>query len=253
MPADFPTTHWTLVQAVQSGGPEEAARAMETLCEGYWYPIYAFLRRSGYAEPDAEDLTQGFFHRLVTEEALQTACQETGKLRSYLLGVLRRLLSDEARREAAQKRGGGAPHVSFDGLGAEERYAVEPEDIRDPEWLFAQSWARQLLTDVREKLRQAPPQRFHTLAWRSIPILRIWYLWYLLLSGVDLPGWIGVPVPSFAGDTGEQRTEPQLLLRGTEGAIREHRGDIDLRRGLVELLGQRVKGLRITAQELQAA
>ncbi len=56
--ADFPTTHWTLVQAVQHGRPEDAAQAMEALCKGYWYPIYAFLRRSGHAAHDAEDLTQ---------------------------------------------------------------------------------------------------------------------------------------------------------------------------------------------------
>jgi len=155
MPASFPTTHWTLVQAVQSGSPDEAARALETLCQGYWYPIYAFLRRSGHREHDAEDLTQAFFHRLVTEEALQTARQETGKLRSYLLGVLKRLLSDQARHDAAQKRGGGVPNVSFDAMGAEERYALEPGDSRDPEWIFTQAWARQLLIDVREQLRQA--------------------------------------------------------------------------------------------------
>lgn len=152
---DFPTTHWTLVRAVQKGSAEEAARAMEDLCKGYWYPIYAFLRRSGRSPHDAEDLTQAFFHRLITEEALLLAEQQEGKLRSFLLAVLKRLLSDHTRHHATQKRGGGRPHVSFDEMEAEERYALEPQDHRDPERLFTRVWAHDLLAGVREQLRTA--------------------------------------------------------------------------------------------------
>lgn len=153
--AEFPLTHWTLVRAVQSGTAEEAARAMEELCKSYWYPIYAFLRRTGRSAPDAEDLTQEFFHKLVTTDALQSATPEAGKLRSWLLAVLKRMLSDDARHHATQKRGGGIAHVSFDEMGAEERYALEPQDNRDPEWLFTRTWAHELLAGVREELRVA--------------------------------------------------------------------------------------------------
>lgn len=151
----FPSTHWTLVQAVQGGDPESAARAMEELCRGYWYPIYAFLRRSGHREADAQDFTQAFFHRLITEEAILTARPEDGKLRSYLLAVLKRLLSDHGRHHSAQKRGGGVPHVSFDAMEAEERYACEPQDTSDPETVFCRAWADDLLAGVRGKLRSA--------------------------------------------------------------------------------------------------
>jgi RNA polymerase sigma-70 factor (ECF subfamily) len=154
--SDFPTTHWTLVQAVQTGSPDEAALAMEDLCKGYWYPIYAFLRRDGRSAQDAEDLTQEFFQRLITGEAFLTARQDAGKLRSYLLGVLKRLLSDHTRHHTARKRGGGLSHVSLDDLmGAEQRYAGEPQDNRDPEWLFTRVWAHELLAGVRDKLRDA--------------------------------------------------------------------------------------------------
>lgn len=87
---DVPSTHWTLVQAVQGGNVEEAARAMEELCKSYWHPIYAFLRRDGHSPRDAEDQTQAFFHRLITEHALLAAPPGAGKLRSWLLGVLPR-------------------------------------------------------------------------------------------------------------------------------------------------------------------
>jgi RNA polymerase sigma-70 factor (ECF subfamily) len=151
----FPTTHWTLVQAVQAGTPAEAAKALEALCRDYWYPIYAFLRRSGHAAHDAEDLTQAFFERLVSEESLMDARREQGRLRSFLLGVLRRLLSDHGRHLATQRRGGEHSHVSFDAMEAEERYAAEPQDTRDPELLFSQAWARELFLGVQGKLREA--------------------------------------------------------------------------------------------------
>jgi len=152
---DFPTTHWTLVYAVKSANGDEAARAMEQLCKGYWYPIYAFLRRSGHAAHDAEDLTQAFFHRLITENALGMAQQGSGKLRSWLLGMLKHLLSDHFRHLGTQKRGGGVPHVSFDELAAEERYALESQTESDPDALFTQAWSQDLLASVREKLREA--------------------------------------------------------------------------------------------------
>jgi DNA-directed RNA polymerase specialized sigma24 family protein len=147
--ADFPSTHWTLVQAVQGGNADDAARAMEKLCAGYWYPIYAYLRRSGHAAHDAEDLTQAFFHRLITEKALDMAQQGSGKLRSWLLGVLKHLLSDHFRHLGTQKRGGGIPHVSFDEMAAEERYTHEAQTESDPDAFFTQVWAQDLLTTVR--------------------------------------------------------------------------------------------------------
>ena len=151
----FPTTHWTLVHAVQEGDATAAATAMEELCKGYWYPIYAFLRRSGRTAADAEDLTQEFFQKLITDEALHSARKEIGKLRSLLLGVLKRVISYRTRHDSALKRGGDVPHVSFGEMGAEERYACEPQDNRDPEWLFAHTWAQDLLARVRERLRVA--------------------------------------------------------------------------------------------------
>jgi DNA-directed RNA polymerase specialized sigma24 family protein len=153
--ADFPTTHWTLVQAVQGEDADAAGRAMDALCKGYWYPIYAYLRRSGHTIQEAEDLTQAFFHRLITEDALLMAQQGSGKLRSWLLGVLKHLLSDHFRHANTQKRGGGVPHVSFDEMGAEERYAHEPQSQGDPDAFFTQVWAQDLLASVRAKLRVA--------------------------------------------------------------------------------------------------
>jgi len=157
----FPTTHWTLIDVAQCGSPEDAARAMEAICAHYWYPIYAFLRRSGYTAHDAEDLTQAFFERVVGEDAIRSVQRAQGKLRSYWLGVLKRVVADHLRHKSAEKRGGARAHVSFDQMAAEERYRLEPEDAKDPEWLFSRTWANELFVSVQAKLRRAYAQTEH--------------------------------------------------------------------------------------------
>ena len=151
----FPTTHWTLIQTVQEGSPEEAARAMEEICKNYWFPIYAYLRRSGRSAHDAEDITQAFFTQLIAEETIKHARQDRGKLRSFLLTLLIRLLSNQSRHDNALKRGGSHGVVSFDAMEAEERYGHEPKDVRDPEKIYLHAWASDLIHGVRTKLRAA--------------------------------------------------------------------------------------------------
>lgn len=160
--SSFPTTHWTLVSRVRHGG-EVRRLALEELCGLYWYPIYAFLRRRGYFLQDAEDLAQGFFLKLVGDETFAAADADKGKLRTYLLGHLKRHLADHHRHVGAQKRGRGLQFVSFDAMEAEERYAAEPRDVNDPEALFSRAWALQLLAAVRGRLREEfnDPKRPH--------------------------------------------------------------------------------------------
>lgn len=148
----FPITRWTLVEKVRRGG-EEARLAREELCALYWYPIYAFLRRHGHTREDAEDLTQGFFVKVLTDETIEAADRSKGHLRTFLLQVLKRHMVDEHRRGAAVKRGGGQRALSFDAMNAEERYASEPADTRDPEAVFTRAWAQELIAGVRVRLR----------------------------------------------------------------------------------------------------
>lgn len=151
----FPATQWTLVRAAQSGDPADAEQAMNQICRRYWYPIYAYLRRSRHSAHDAEDLTQMFFERLLQRDSIGAIRQEGGKLRSFLLGSLKRVISDQSRHDRAQKRGGGVADLSFDEMEAEQRYACEPQDTRDPESIFLNAWAYDLLASIREKLRAA--------------------------------------------------------------------------------------------------
>ena len=151
----FPSTRWSLVQSMQKGGEAEAAQALNEICRHYWYPIYAFTRRHGFSCHDAEDITQGFFQRIVSSEAIKEACAEKGRLRSFMLGLLKRVISNHVRHVSAKKRGGSpGATVSFDDIDAESRYLAEPADVRDPTVLFDRAWAEEVLHTAEHRLRE---------------------------------------------------------------------------------------------------
>jgi DNA-directed RNA polymerase specialized sigma24 family protein len=152
--AAFVTTHWSVVLAARETDAPQAAAALEKLCRTYWYPLYAYLRRRGYGEHDAQDLTQGFFAHLFERDWLQRVAREKGRFRSYLLAALNYFLADQRDRASAQKRGGGRPIISFDAHEAEERYRLEPVDERSPDKLFERRWAMTLLDQVLSRQAQ---------------------------------------------------------------------------------------------------
>ena len=123
----------------------------------YWRPVYGYLRRSGFSEANAEDLTQSFFVHLLKPGGIVSAEQEKGRLRSFLLGALKRHLFREKRFEGAAKRGGDAEHVpvatsEFDFEEAEQSYAVQVVEETSPDQLFDRSWAFDLLAAAHRRL-----------------------------------------------------------------------------------------------------
>jgi RNA polymerase sigma-70 factor (ECF subfamily) len=141
----FRTTHWSVVQLAGSGGSPEAQAAMAALFRAYWYPAYAFVRRSGHDPATAQDVVQEVFLALVSKEQLASVGPGRGRFRSYLLAAINHHLANEWNRRHSQKRGGGAPHVSLDSLVAEDLYSSEPIEQRTPEFLFDRRWALTLL------------------------------------------------------------------------------------------------------------
>ena len=150
----FPPTLWSVVLAAGDSGSNGAREALERLCRSYWYPLYAFTRRQGKSPEDAEDLTQGFFQRLLEREALAKAAPERGRFRSFLLASLKNYIRDEWDKTRAVKRGSGQAPLGFDDLNAEERYRSEPIDPADPEKLFERSWAMMLIDRVLARLEK---------------------------------------------------------------------------------------------------
>jgi DNA-directed RNA polymerase specialized sigma24 family protein len=150
----FHTTRWSLVlNSVDAQSPASRA-ALSELCRLYWYPLYAFARRSGYDASDAEDLTQSFFLHILQKEAFSRVGPEKGRFRSFLLASFKNHMSLLWHRGRAAKRGGGYQLVSLDAEDAEHRYALEPIDQLAPEKVFDARWAMTLLARVTSHLRE---------------------------------------------------------------------------------------------------
>jgi DNA-directed RNA polymerase specialized sigma24 family protein len=150
----FTATHWSVVLAAGQGSSPKAQDALEKLCSTYWYPIHAFVRRQGYNEEGAKDLTQGYFACLLEKRYWERADQKRGKFRNFLLASLKHFLADEWDKSQAQKRGGGARVFSLDDDTAEDRYRLEPSNDVSPDKLFDRRWALTTLEQAANRLRK---------------------------------------------------------------------------------------------------
>jgi RNA polymerase sigma-70 factor (ECF subfamily) len=151
--ASFDSTRWSIVLAAARDPSERARAALSDLCETYWYPVYAYVRRRGHAPDEAEDLTQAFFAKLLEKRYVRDADPERGRFRSFLLAAVKHFLSNERDRVEALKRGGGRPLVSLDLETAEGRYRVEPSHDVTPERVYERRWALTLLDRTLARLR----------------------------------------------------------------------------------------------------
>jgi RNA polymerase sigma factor (sigma-70 family) len=138
---DFPVTHWSVVLSTSAAEPRKAAEAMEKLCRAYWYPLYAFTRRLGYAPADAQDLTQDFFVHLLETGLVAKADAREGRFRSWLLVSMKHFIAHARERIQAQKRGGCCVIVPWNTEEAEDRLARERATDATPESLYERNWA----------------------------------------------------------------------------------------------------------------
>lgn len=155
----FEPTHWSVVLAAsrEADSGDEAQVALAQLCRTYWSPLYGFVRGRGYSVHDAQDLTQGFFCRLIERRLYAHTDQTKGKFRSFLLASLKHFLADAYDREHALKRGGAceflplheeqvtAAEAMFQGSSAPGMPA--PEDH-----LFERQWAETLVATALGRL-----------------------------------------------------------------------------------------------------
>jgi RNA polymerase sigma factor (sigma-70 family) len=160
----FATTHWSVVLTARDANSPPAAQALDRLCQDYWYPIYAYVRRKGRTPDEAEDLTQAFFAHLLQKDFLCNVGREKGRFRSFLLACLTHFLVDEWEKARAARRGGrcaSGPLATaqppdccpLDLERAEERYRLEPAANADPQSLYERRWALDLLDRVFDRLR----------------------------------------------------------------------------------------------------
>lgn len=153
--AGFPATRWSLVNLASN---TEGTEALEKLCHVYWYPLYAFARRSGQTATNAEDLTQGFFQKLLEKHWLADAMPEKGRLRTFLLTAFRRYMANEWRRDQAEMRGGGWNRVDWQQADGEQRYATTTTELLPAE-LFDRQWALAVMERTLDGIQEEFVQR----------------------------------------------------------------------------------------------
>ena len=142
----FPHTRWSMVLAARDSMKRDNPEALEELCRIYWRPVYLFIRSRGKSPVEAEDLTQDFFHRLLSGKYLKgVEGPEKGRLRSFLCVVLKRFLADEHDRRMTQKRGGNWRAIPIDAQSAESQLESALAKAPSPDLLFDRQWALDLL------------------------------------------------------------------------------------------------------------
>jgi RNA polymerase sigma factor (sigma-70 family) len=154
----FATTLWTTVLRAGASESTQSRAALEHLCQGYWYPLYAHARRRGHSPHDSQDVVQGFFADLIERSPFQQLSPEKGRFRSFLLAALDHFMSDERDRRNAAKRGGGRAPLSLDEASAEGRFAHEPAGDSSPERDFDRRWALEVLERAMDALEQEQSQ-----------------------------------------------------------------------------------------------
>lgn len=150
--ARFQSTHWSLIAQAADPDSPNTHEALSKLCENYWFPLYAYIRRKGHSHADALDLTQGYFERLLSKNYIAAVDRSKGRFRTFLLVSLEHFLAKEWNRAHRQKRGGGQTIISLDAVAAEERYRIEPQDNRTPAQIFDYEWALAVLNKAMARL-----------------------------------------------------------------------------------------------------
>jgi len=150
----FVTTHWSVVRMAGGSATTVALEALGTLCSTYWPPLYAYIRRKGHDEHEAQDLTQEFFARLLARKDLAGLDPSRGKFRAFLLAAMNHFLANEWRKQGTLKRASGQPALSLDTATAEQLYASEAASMPAPESLYDRRWAEIVLDRAARQLRE---------------------------------------------------------------------------------------------------
>ncbi len=131
-------------------GESAAGRgALEKLCRAYWQPIYAWVRVSGKNHEEAEDLTQAFFHHLLSKDLHTQVDPSRGRFRNWLITLLKHFLLNQLRWEKTAKRGGpNRQQISLE--DAPESFSTGD----GPDQAYERKWAHAVLANALERLRE---------------------------------------------------------------------------------------------------
>lgn len=204
----FITTHWSVVLAAGRSDTPRAEAALARLCETYWYPLYAYLRRRGFSPEDAQDLTQEFLARLLAHNWVGDADRRKGRFRTFLLTALSRFLANEWNRAHTQKRGGNRAQVPLDTAVAERRYQTEPTSAASADQLYDRQWAMTLLERALTRLSAEQEQSGKAAD-------------FTVLSSVLTAERGGIPYQALAGKMGVSETAARMAVHRLRKRFRD--------------------------------
>ena len=148
----FQTTLWTEIRNIKTDDGAKKRIIVDNLLRKYWKPVYCYLRRRGYDNESAKDLTQGFFHEIVLgHNLIRQADQTKGRFRTFLLTALNRYITDVYRKDTAQKRISTGTKVRLEPSNLPSLLSRQSET--GPEQVFHYSWASNLLDEVLAKIK----------------------------------------------------------------------------------------------------
>jgi RNA polymerase sigma factor (sigma-70 family) len=158
-PNKFATTRWSIVLACSNREEQgDAHRALSELCQTYWRPVFIYVCRRGYSVPDAQDLAQDFFMKLLEGNLLKLADPNRGRFRSLLCTALRNFLADKQDQIGREKRGGRIHFIMWDEWMAEapSQVSVCSERISawSPEQIFDLRWAATVVEQALRRLSE---------------------------------------------------------------------------------------------------
>ena len=149
---EFRTTQWSLVISAGSRASPASDRALATLCQSYWLPLYAYARRRVADVDEARDLTQGFFVVLLEKNYLADADRSRGRFRAFLITAFKHFLANQWAKARTLKRGGGVSPLSLDFPAGDARIGQAVIDKLTPDQVFHRQWALTLLDQVIHRL-----------------------------------------------------------------------------------------------------
>ena len=164
LPESFPQMRWAVVLSARQHNAPGADEALATLCRGFWYPIYAFIRRTNPSARESLQATQEFFYLLLEKKWPESIEREKSRLRMFLLVALKRFIAKEWRHVATQRPIGTRLQIPIDAAFAEQLYCSRVKSQLPPDQLFDQQWALTLrdLTLKRLKIEFAAAGQLDT-------------------------------------------------------------------------------------------
>jgi RNA polymerase sigma factor (sigma-70 family) len=157
----FPLTRHSVIERIRSADPDTRRAAFGDLVEGYWKPLYKYLRvQWRVSDEDAEELTQEFFAEAFQKEWLSRFEPDKARFRTFVRLCADRFVMNARQAASRLKRGGAAEILSLDFPAAEEEMARSGLAVPpDAEAFFRREFVRALFDravgEVRSEYAEA--------------------------------------------------------------------------------------------------